>query len=81
MLKDNTKRYYANNDMLVADYPNQSNAAYMLPNPGDLSLTGGNYIVDVNGNDITISGSGSVSLFDSANANYISCIWCIRPKL
>lgn len=72
MLKDNTKRYYANNDMLVADYPNQSNAAYMLPNPGDLSLSGGNYIVDVNGNDVTISGSGSVSLFDSANANYIS---------
>ena len=65
---DGTKVWYDTNADAVANY--DSNAKYLVANQGDLALTGGDYAVDLCGADVNMTGTGSVTLLDSANADY-----------
>ncbi|MBR4863820.1 MAG: hypothetical protein IKU07_04525 [Oscillospiraceae bacterium] len=59
--------WYANNKSAVANY---GSAVCLLPAAGDLELTGGNYLVDVGGKTIAITGTGNVTCFDSSNDTF-----------
>lgn len=60
--------WYDNNDAAVAAY--NADTAYMVAGGASLPVTGDDYVIDLAGHDVTISGTGSVTLFDSANADY-----------
>ena len=60
--------WYDSQDDAIAAY--NSNTAYMIAGRQSMPLTGGDYVIDLNGHDVTITGTGSVTLFDSANADY-----------
>lgn len=60
--------WYAENDEAVAAY--NANTAYMVAGGASLPVTGGDYVIDLAGHDVTITGTGSVTLFDSANDDY-----------
>lgn len=60
--------WYKTNADAVKVY--SSNTAYMRSAAGALALTGSNYVVDLAGGNVTISGTGKVTLFDSANDDY-----------
>ncbi len=64
---DGSYTWYTSHDQAVSAY--NADTKYMQIG-GDVTLTGGNYVVDLAGNDVTITGSGSVKIFDSANADY-----------
>ena len=66
--KDGTKVWYDTNADAVADY--DSDAKYLVANQGALALTGGDYTVDLCGTTVNVTGTGSVTLMDSANADY-----------
>ena len=66
--KDGNYTWYAENDAAVAAY--SANTAYMVAGGASLPVTGGDYVIDLAGHDVTITGTGSVTLFDSANADY-----------
>lgn len=66
--KDGVNRWYTNNADAVANY--DANTAYLKATAGDLVLNGGNYVVDLCGNDVTVTGTGNVTCFDSANADH-----------
>ena len=69
-LKDGTFVWYRSNEaMLAADH---REAEYMLVAPGIVNLSGGSYSIDLNGSDVTVTGSGDVTFFDSANKDYVS---------
>ena len=68
IMKDGTSLRFGSNEDAIRNYT--GDAAYLLPNAGDLVLQGGNYTVDVAGQSISISGTGDVTCFDSANNNY-----------
>lgn len=68
ILKDGTSLRFGSNDDAIKNY--SDNAAYLLANAGDLVLSGGNYTVDIAGQNISISGTGNVTCFDSANDDY-----------
>jgi len=65
---DGTKVWYDTNADAVAAY--DGNAKYLVANQGDLALTGGDYAVDLCGADVNVTGTGSVTLMDSANADF-----------
>ena len=66
--KDGTYQWYTSNAAAVAAY--NSDTAYMIATAGTLTLQGGDYVVDLYGNNVTITGTGNVTCFDSANADY-----------
>lgn len=68
-VKDGVKSWYPDNATAVANY---GEADYLVPN-GDLVLTGGNYVVDLAGQDLNITGSGRVVCFDSSNDTFKTC--------
>lgn len=65
--KDGSVHWYANNTAMVAAYEKETNADYLVPAPGALILQGNTYTLDLAGQNITASGSGTVKVFDSAN--------------
>ena len=67
---DGNTVWYANNASAVEKY--DATVKYLLPMPGVLELKGGNYVVDVAGQALNITGTGTVACFDSANDGYIS---------
>lgn len=68
VMKDGTSLRFGSNEDAIKNYT--SDAAYLLANAGDLVLAGGNYTVDVAGQNISITGAGNVTCFDSANHDY-----------
>lgn len=70
--EDGSKVWYANNKAAVTAYATEENVAYLQPFADELALTGGSYTVDLAGQDVAITGTGSVTCFDSANADYLS---------
>jgi len=68
VMKDGSAAWFGNNEDAVANY--SDHAAYIIADAGDLVLTGGNYIVDLSGQTINITGTGFVTCFDSANDDY-----------
>jgi len=66
--KDGTYTFYKSNEELVA--ADSSNAVAIRPVAGELKLTGGNYVVDLCGRDVNITGTGNVSCYDSANSDF-----------
>ena len=78
--KDDTKLYVADTALVMKDgatvwYGSSAEAmaaydettAYMVTGAAELVVDGGNYTVDLAGGDLAVSGSGTVTLFDSAN--------------
>ncbi|MBR4864388.1 MAG: endonuclease/exonuclease/phosphatase family protein [Oscillospiraceae bacterium] len=61
------KTMYAHNASAVAHY---GDAVCLCPAAGSLELKGGSYTVDLGGKNIAITGSGSVTCFDSSNDDY-----------
>ena len=59
--------WYAHNASAVANY---GDAAYLVPAAGALTLTGGDYTVDLAGKILAITGTGTVTCFDSSNDTY-----------
>ena len=68
-VKDGVKTWYADNAAAVAGY---GDADYLVPQ-GDLALAGGNYVIDLAGQDLNITGSGRMICFDSSNDAYSTC--------
>ena len=68
VLKDGTSLRFGTNEEAIRNY--NDDAAYLLANAGQLVLTGGNYVVDVAGQNISVSGSGNITCFDSTNDSY-----------
>lgn len=66
--KNGNYTWYAENNDAVAAY--NDDTAYMVAGGASLPVTGGDYVIDLAGHNVTITGSGSVTLFDSANADY-----------
>lgn len=66
--KDGTYTFYKSNEELVA--ADSSNAVAIRPVAGELKLTGGNYVVDLYGRDVNITGTGNVTCYDSANSDF-----------
>ena len=65
--EDGTKTWYKTNAEAVAAY---ADAAYLRAAPGELVLPEGAYVVDIAGQSVAVSGTGSVTCFDSANDSY-----------
>lgn len=68
VLEDGSSLWFGSNEDAIINYP--ENAMYMIANAGDLILDGGNYTIDLGGQEIAISGTGNVICFDSANDDY-----------
>ena len=66
--KSGNYTWYDSQDAAIAAY--NSDTAYMIAGRQSMPLTGGDYVIDLAGHDVTITGTGSVTLFDSANADY-----------
>jgi len=64
---DGTKVWYDSNVSAVAAY--DSNTKYLVAMEGDLALNG-NYTVDLCGAEVNITGTGNVTLIDTANKDY-----------
>jgi len=62
-----TKTWFKSNEEAVAAY---AGAAYLMAAPGGLELPDGTYIVDIAGNTVNITGTGTVTLFDSENDDF-----------
>lgn len=63
----NNLTWYAHNKSAVENY---GDSTYLLPAAGELSLAGGSYTVDLAGQTVNITGTGSVTCFDSANDTF-----------
>lgn len=66
--KDGNYTWFINNADAAAAYT--ADTAYMQVVDGALPLGGGNYVIDLCGSDVQITGSGNVTVFDSANDDY-----------
>ena len=64
---DGVKTWYKSNADAVAAY---ADVAYLQAAAGVLELLGGEYIVDLAGNAVAITGTGAVTLFDSENDDF-----------
>ena len=61
------KIWYKSNEEAVAAY---ADAAYLQAAPGELVLPDGTFVVDIAGQAVAITGTGSVTLFDSENDDF-----------
>ena len=68
--KDGSVHWYANNTAMVAAYESETAPDYLVPAPGELTLAGNAYTLDLAGQDIILAGSGTVRIFDSANRDF-----------
>ena len=68
--KDGSVHWYANNTAMVAAYEKETAPDYLVPAPGELTLAGNAYTLDLAGQDIILAGSGTVRIFDSANRDF-----------
>ena len=68
VMKDGSAAWFGSNEDAVKNY--SENAAYIIADAGDLVLSGGSYLVDLSGQIVAISGTGTVTCVDSANDDY-----------
>ncbi|MBR4863434.1 MAG: hypothetical protein IKU07_02560 [Oscillospiraceae bacterium] len=66
--EDGSTVWYTDNASMVADY--NENVRYIRAAAGEMPLSGGNYTVDLMGQNVTFTGSGSVTCFDSSNDDF-----------
>ena len=66
--KDGTRVWYRDNAAMMADY--DAAADYIRAASGSLELTGGDYVIDLGGQNVTVTGTGSATFFDSVNEDY-----------
>ena len=57
-------------DGQVSENSASSGGGLLVQSGAVLNLKGGNYVVDLAGKNVTITGSGNVTCFDSSNADY-----------
>ena len=69
--KDGSTVWYTDNGAAVENY--DSTVRYLLPMGGELELQGGVYMVDLAGQTLNITGTGTLACFDSGNDGYITC--------
>ena len=67
IVADGAKTWYKTNAEAVAAY---SAGTVLQAGPGQLTLEGGDYTVDLAGNTVAITGTGNVTVFDSANDTF-----------
>ena len=67
-VKNGQYTWYTDNAALMAAYDETSD--YIIVADGDLALSGGNYTIDLAGNTVNITGTGTISGMDSANDTY-----------
>ena len=65
---DGTRTWYADNAAMVAALDGTED--YICAASGQLTLPHGSYLIDLAGQNINVTGSGSVTFFDSANKDY-----------
>lgn len=70
LIRDGKTTWFADNAEAVAAY---DGADYLRVMAGQLVLTGGDYVVDLAGNTVAITGSGTVTVFDSGNDRFTAC--------
>lgn len=68
LVKGETISWFVDNAAALAAYA--ADTDYLQAADGILNLTGGSYTVDLAGNTVTFTGSGEVTCFDSANADF-----------
>ena len=66
--KDGTTVWYTDNASMLADY--NENVSYIRAAGGEMPLTGGSYTVDLLGQNVTFTGNGNVTCFDSSNDDF-----------
>lgn len=66
--KDGSKRWFVDNTSAIASYDDTT--AYMRCGQSDMVLIGGDYLVDLAGKNVGVSGTGAVTFFDSSNDTY-----------
>ena len=64
---DGAKTWFKTNEEAVAAY---AGATYLQAAPGALVLPEGTYLIDLAGQNITVSGTGTATFFDSANDDF-----------
>lgn len=70
LIRDGKTTWFTDNAEAVAAY---DGADYLRVMAGELVLTGGDYVVDLAGNPVTVTGSGTVTVFDSGNDQFTAC--------
>ena len=70
IMKDGSSLGFGTNEDAIKNY--NTDAAYLIANAGELKLDGGNYKIDLAGQTLDITGTGSITCFDSANNDYKS---------
>lgn len=66
--KDGSVEWFKDNIEMVAAYG--ADADHLIPASGEVALSSGNYTADLLGKQVVFTGSGKVTCFDSANADY-----------
>ena len=66
--EDGSIVWYVDNASMIADY--NENVSYIRAAAGEMPLSGGNYTVDLMGQNVTFTGSGNVTCFDSSNDDF-----------
>lgn len=69
---DGTVVWYGSNASAVAAYTAQ--VSYIMPGSGELALPAGTFVIDLAGQNVTLTGDATAEVycFDSANAAYLS---------
>lgn len=67
-VKDGVYTWFVDNAALMEAY--DATCDYIVAGPGELELKGGDYIIDMAGNAVNITGTGTVTGMDSANDSY-----------
>ena len=70
-VKNGAYTWFVDNAAMMAAY--DDTADYMLVAAGELELAGGTYTVDLAGQNVNITGTGTVYGMDSANDTYKTC--------
>jgi len=66
--EDGSIVWYTDNASMVADY--NENVSHIRAAAGEMLLIGGDYTVDLLGQNVTFTGSGNVTCFDSSNDDF-----------
>ena len=66
--EDGSIVWYTDNATMMADY--NENVRYIRAAAGEMHLIGGDYTVDLLGQNVTFTGSGNVTCFDSSNDDF-----------
>ena len=63
-------RHFGGMPLVIPAEAGEQEQAFLLAQCDGLVLTGGNYLVDLAGQNVNVTGTGNVTFFDSANADF-----------